>query len=72
MIRKEWKISKIRHCEHAGHRIALETLVVYPSEHMPDQPPRVIASRCSNALECNRLDKMTCAWCGTNPDYKPS
>ena len=71
MARKKWQVSKIRYCEHVGHEIALETEVVYPAEHLPDQPPRVIARRCSNAMECNKIDRMTCAWCGTNPDYKP-
>lgn len=71
MAQKQWKIVKIRYCEHVGHEVALEDEVVYPAEHLPDQPPRVTASRCSNALECNVLDKMTCAWCGTNPDVQP-
>ena len=72
MAQKKWKVSKIRYCEHVGHEIRLETQVVYPAEHLPDQLPRVIANRCSNAVECNHLDKMVCAWCGTNPDVKLS
>jgi len=72
MDRKEWKISKIRYCEHVGHEIALETQVVYPAEHLPEQMPRVLARRCSNAIECNKLDKMVCAWCGTNPNLTPT
>jgi hypothetical protein len=72
MTKQQWEVSMIRYCEHAGHRIALEVNVVYPPEHLPDQPPHVVARRCSNAIECNKLDKMNCAWCGTNPDYRPS
>jgi hypothetical protein len=72
MAQKKWKVSKILYCEHAGHEIKLETQVVYPAEHLPDQLPRVIANRCSNAIECNKIDKMVCAWCGTNPDVRPS
>lgn len=72
MSQKQWKVSKIRYCEHVGHEIALESQVVYPPEQLPDQPPRVFARRCSNAMECNQMDRMTCAWCGTNPDYLPS
>lgn len=72
MAQKAWKVTKIRYCEHAGHEIKLETQVVYPAEHIPYQLPRVIANRCSNAIECNKIDKMVCAWCGTNPDVKPS
>ena len=72
MAQKKWQISKIRYCEHVGDEIALEVQVVIPPEIFPDQPPRVMAHRCSNAMECNQIDKMTCAWCGTNPDLKPS
>ncbi|NJC97247.1 MAG: hypothetical protein C3F07_14275 [Anaerolineales bacterium] len=72
MVQKQWKVSKIRYCEHVGHEIALETQVVYPPEELPDQPPRILARRCSNAAECNKMDRMTCAWCGTNPGYLPS
>jgi len=71
MAQKKWQMSKVRYCERVGHEIALETQVVYPAEYLPDQPPRILAHRCSNAMECNRIDRMTCAWCGTNPDYKP-
>ena len=72
MAQKKWKVSKIRYCEHVGHEIKLESLVVYPADQLPDQLPRVIANRCSNAVECNQIDKMVCAWCGTNPNVKPS
>jgi hypothetical protein len=72
MAQKKWKVSKVRYCEHVGHEIKLESLVVYPADQLPDQLPRVIASRCSNAVECNQIDKMVCAWCGTNPNVKPS
>jgi len=71
MAQVKWQVSKIRYCEHVGHEIALETELIFPSEHLPDQPPRVIAHRCSNATMCNQFDTMACAWCGTNPDYRP-
>ncbi len=72
MAQKKWQISKIRYCEHVGHEIFLEAQVVCPPEQLPDQPPHVVAHRCSNAIECNMVDKAVCAWCGTNPDYRPS
>lgn len=72
MAHKQWKIGTIRYCEHVGHEIALESQVVYPPEHLPDQPPRILARRCSNAMECNAMDRMACAWCGTNPHVRPS
>jgi hypothetical protein len=67
MVEKIWQLEKITFCEHVGQDIAIENKVVYPAEHLPDQPPRILARRCSNALECNMLEKPACALCGTNP-----
>jgi hypothetical protein len=72
MAFRTWQVSKIKYCEHIGHEIALESEVVYPAEQLPDQPPRLIARRCSNALVCNQIDKPVCVWCGTNPDHDPT
>lgn len=72
MAQRKWQVSKVFYCDHVEHEVALETEVVLPPEYLPDQPPRILARRCSNAIECNSLDKATCAWCGTNPDYRPS
>jgi hypothetical protein len=71
MALRTWQVQKLKYCEHVGHEIALEVEVIYPAENLPEQAPRVLAHRCSNALECNLLDKPVCAWCGTNPDHKP-
>lgn len=71
MTLRTWQVEKIKYCEHAGHEIALETEVVLPAEHLPEQAPRVLAHRCSNSAECNMLDKPACVWCGTNPNYEP-
>jgi hypothetical protein len=71
MALRTWQIEKIKYCEHAGHEVALETEVVFPSENLPEQAPRVLAHRCSNALECNLMNKPVCALCGTNPDLDP-
>jgi hypothetical protein len=71
MAQKKWQVSQIRYCEHVGQEVALEVELVYPAEQLPDQPPQVIAHRCSKALECNRRDMMSCAYCFTNPDQKP-
>ena len=71
MAEKIWKIEKVKHCEHVGHEIKIENQVVYPAENLPDQPPRVIARRCSNALECNAVEKAACVLCGTNPNLDP-
>ena len=71
MAERAWHVSKIQFCEHIGHEIALETEVVYLAEHLPEQAPRILAHRCSNALACNQLDKMACTWSATNPDHYP-
>jgi hypothetical protein len=68
---RTWQVQKIKYCAHVGHEIALETEVAYPAEQLPDQPPRIIAHRCSNAIECNMTEKAACALCGTNPDLDP-
>ena len=68
MAERTWQVQKIKYCEHVGHEIAIENEVVYPAEQLPDQPPRILARRCSNALECNMVEKASCALCGTNPD----
>jgi len=71
MAYQTWQIEKIKFCEHVGHEIALEARVVYPAEHLPEQPPRILARRCSNAVVCNQLNQAACKLCGTNPDYAP-
>lgn len=68
MAEKIWQVEKIKFCEHIGQDVAIEKEAVYPAEHLPDQPPRITARRCSHAIECNLIDKPACALCGTNPD----
>jgi hypothetical protein len=71
MSQKQWYVTKVRYCERVGHEIAFETEVVVPSELLPEQPPRIIAHRCSNSIECNGVDKPGCVWAATNPNYHP-
>lgn len=71
MAQKQWQIEKVHYCEQVGQKVELEVQVVYPADPLPDQPPRVIAHRCSKALECNQLGKMVCSYCFTNPDLQP-
>jgi len=71
MAQKKWQIEKVHYCEHVGQEVDLEVQVVYPADHLPDQPPHVMAHRCSKALECNQVDKLVCSYCFTNPDLKP-
>ncbi len=71
MAYRTWHVEKIAYCEYAGQEVVLATEVVYPGDPLPDQPPRVLAHRCSNAVDCNLIEKALCKWCGTNPDYDP-
>jgi hypothetical protein len=48
----------------------LETELVHPIDLLPD-PPRVIAHRCSNGMDCNSTDNPSCIWAGTNPNHDP-
>lgn len=68
MAEKIWQVEKIKYCEHVGYEITIENKVVYPAEYLPEQPPRILARRCSNGIECNMIEKAACALCGTNPD----
>lgn len=70
MAYRTWQVSKVGFCERAAQNVALETEVVYPADPLPD-PPRVVAHRCSNAIECNLFEQPACIWCGTNPDHQP-
>ena len=72
MTEKKWLVEKVHYCEHVGQEVKVEVQVVYPAENLPDQPPHVIAHRCSKALDCNQMDKQVCVYCFTNPDVKPA
>lgn len=71
MAMKTWQTVKIRYCNHAGCEVGLEVETVFPSETLPDQPPRLGAHRCSHATECMLVNESTCVWAGSNPDYDP-
>jgi hypothetical protein len=71
MATKSWESLKIRFCEHADAEVVLEVELVYPPEILPDQPPRILAHRCSHALLCNLDNRPSCVWAGTNPAFDP-
>ncbi len=66
-----WKSIKVQHCERVDEDVALQARVVYPASFLPEQPPRILAHRCSKGLECNQIDKPTCLWAGTLPGFDP-
>lgn len=71
MAEKAWETVKTIHCDHVECDVALEVEVVYPSEHLPEQLPRLLARRCSRGVECSLMEKAACIWAGTNPNYDP-
>jgi hypothetical protein len=71
MAKRIWQVEKIQFCEHIGQEIKLEAELVYPAENLPEQLPRIVAHRCSNALQCNLMEKSACVMCGTNPNVDP-
>ncbi len=66
-----WETLKVLYCHHVKHQVALQAQEVYPSEHMPDQPPRISAHRCSHAFNCNLDGRASCVWAGNNPAFDP-
>ncbi|HNK62544.1 MAG TPA: hypothetical protein PKL78_04500 [Anaerolineales bacterium] len=68
MAEKVWQVEKVKYCEHVGQEVEIESQVIYPADILPEQPPRVVAHRCSHSLECNLVEKPSCNLCGTNPD----
>ncbi len=71
MSYRTWETIKMRYCEHVGRQVALEADTVYPAEHLPDQPPRLLSHRCSCAGECAANQMPGCTWNGANPHYDP-
>ena len=71
MAVKKWESIKLRYCERAKAEVTLDAQVIYPAEWMPDQSIQVVGHRCSHAYACNRDNRASCVWAGTNPAYDP-
>ncbi len=71
MSTKTWEVLKTCHCQHIDRQVSLEAQVVYPADFLPDPAPRVLAHRCSQGMECNQDDRVSCQWSGTNPAIDP-
>ena len=71
MSEKSWQTLKVQYCHHADEEVGLEAELVFPPEILPDQPPRILAHRCSHGLACNLDGRPSCIWAGTNPAYDP-
>jgi hypothetical protein len=71
MADEQWITVKTIYCKQSKQEATLEFLVAHSPEHMPDQPPRILARRCSISKECVVKDDCNCHWTGTNPLYDP-
>jgi hypothetical protein len=71
MSSTDWQTIKVCYCHHVGKDVGLEAQVVFPSDVLPDQPPRVLGHRCSDAFACNLDGRASCMWAGTNPAFDP-
>jgi len=71
MAVKMWQTIKVSYCQRADKEVSLEAELLYPDEHLPDQPPRIIAHRCAYGLQCNLNMESGCVWAGTHPTYDP-
>ena len=71
MTVRTWQTVKVRYCKNAESKVALEAHIAYAPEHLPDQPARVFAHRCSHGAQCMLLQKGSCRWSGANPNYDP-
>ena len=71
MGQRTWIPQKTVVCERANRDVVLEVEVALPPEILPDQPPRVLAHRCSYGASCNSMDRPMCAWAGSLPGYDP-
>lgn len=66
-----WEPIKTIDCRHAHDQASLEVQVVYATDSLPDLPPRVLAHRCSRAMDCIFTGCGNCHWTGENPGYDP-
>ena len=64
MAWESWRTVKRARCEVVDKNVALESQLVFAAETLPDQPPRVLAYRCSSAEDCERFDQPSCPWGG--------
>ncbi len=68
---KSWETLKVQYCVRSGMKVQFEAEVVHPAEWLPDQPPRIVAHRCSHGSICMATGQGMCRWSGANPDYDP-
>jgi len=62
MNRVAWEPVKSICCDRVGEDVTLQVKVVYPLGLLADQPPRVLARRCSKGVDCIQRDLPACLW----------
>ncbi|MGD8759811.1 MAG: hypothetical protein PVJ07_06125 [Anaerolineales bacterium] len=67
-----WHEIERRMCEHVREEASLEAKLAFPAEVLPDQPPRVLAHRCSHEATCQLGDKTACQWASLITGSDPS
>jgi hypothetical protein len=67
-----WHEIERRMCEHVHDEVSLEAKLVFPAEVLPDQPPRVLAHRCSHMATCRLREKTACQWAALIAGPSPS
>lgn len=60
MAWETWQTVKRARCEFVKGEVALQSKLIYATDLLPDQPPRVVDYRCSSGENCNRFDHSDC------------
>jgi hypothetical protein len=62
MAWESWRAGKQTHCEVMDEKVTLQSRLAFAADNLPDQPPRVLAHRCSSAENCDHFDQNKCPW----------
>lgn len=67
MAWESWRTVKRGRCDFIDEEVAFEWRLVFAAAMLPDQPPRVLAYRCTGAESCERFDQPACPWVSLSP-----
>lgn len=56
------KTQVTHYCTHANCDVVLKTTTIYPSDIMPETPPRIFQRNCSHYFSCSLQDKSACVY----------
>jgi hypothetical protein len=62
MAWETWRTVKETRCKFLQDQVRLEARLLYAADILPDQPPRVLAYRCSDGQDCDRFNQADCPW----------